>query len=104
MSQTKYKKRYNKHKKQQAPWPLITLIVGGLLLIIGAVFAFSQSIKPKAAIEVTGAPRLRADKEEVNLGDVKLGQTVKVTFDLTNVGDQPLRFSEAPTVEVKEGC
>ena len=33
-----------------------------------------------------------------------LGKTVQVDFKLTNVGDQPLTFTEAPYVEVVEGC
>jgi hypothetical protein len=44
------------------------------------------------------------DKEKVDLGEVKLGKTVEVSFELTNVGDQTLRFSEQPFIEVKEGC
>jgi cell division septal protein FtsQ len=78
----------------------------GLVLILAAVFAFYQSSKPKpkAAIEVSGSPNLKVDKEKVDLGDQKLGQQAKVSFQLTNVGDQPLRFMSAPTVEVKQGC
>ncbi len=104
MSQTKYHKKANRHKNQQVSWPLIAIVTGGLLLIIGAVFALSQSPKPKAAIEVAGVPSLKVDKEKVDLGNQKLGQTVRVAFELSNVGDQPLRFSAAPSVEVKEGC
>jgi len=64
----------------------------------------NQNSQPLAAIEVIGAPSLIADQEQVDLGEVKLGQTVKVSFRLTNVGDQPLRFSEQPYIEVVEGC
>lgn len=103
MSQTKTKKNI-KRKKQQSPWPIIALAVGGLLLLVGAVFAFKQPSKPKATIEVTGAPSLKVDQEQIDLGDKKLGQTVEVSFQLTNVGDQTLRFSAAPYIEVKEGC
>jgi cell division septal protein FtsQ len=103
MSQTKHKK-HPIHKKQQRLWPLIILAGGGLLLIIGAVFTFSQPSKSKASVEVNGSPSLRVNQEKVDLGNVKLGQTVQVSFELTNVGDQPLRFSKAPYIEVKEGC
>jgi hypothetical protein len=58
----------------------------------------------KAAIEVNGAPSIKVDKEQVDLGDVKLGKTVEVTFKVTNVGDQTLRFQEQPYIEVVEGC
>jgi hypothetical protein len=103
MSQKKYKK-HTRRRQQKSPWPLIMLVAGGLLLILGAVFAFNQSSKAKLPVEVAGSPSLRVDKEKVDLGDVKLGKTVQVSFELTNVGDQPLRFSQAPYIEVKEGC
>ena len=103
MSQTKYKK-HARHRKEKSSWPLVVLIAGGLLLIIASVFAITEPWKPKAKIEVTGSPSLKVDQEKVDLGNVKLGRTVEVSFQLTNVGDQPLRFTSAPTIEVKEGC
>ena len=103
MSQTKPKK-YAKRRQQNTPWLPILLAAGGLLLILGAAFVFSQSSKPKATLEVSGSPSLKADREEMDFGNVKLGETVQVSFVLTNVGDQPIRFSEAPYIEVKEGC
>jgi hypothetical protein len=105
MSQTKQKK-YSKRRKQRPILPIVMLGVGGLVLILAAVFAFKQSSKPKpkVAIEVNGSPSLVVDKETVDLGNKKLDQQVKVSFKLTNVGDQPLRFTSAPTIEVKEGC
>ncbi|HEY3289824.1 MAG TPA: hypothetical protein VGK87_06830 [Anaerolineae bacterium] len=51
-----------------------------------------------------GGPLLVADKEKVDLGDVNLGKVVKVDFQLTNEGHQPLRISKAPYIEVLEGC
>ena len=77
------------------------------MFLIGAAFLIlrgNQNPQTLAAIEVQGTPSLKVDKEQVDLGDVTLGQTVKVSFHLTNVGDQPLRFSEQPYVEVVEGC
>ncbi len=103
MSEHKNKKNYRHHRKKQ-PWPLFLLFGGVLLLIIGASFAFRKPPLPKAAIEVNGSPSLKVDKQRVNLGDVKLGQTVDVKFTLMNVGDKTLRFSKAPYIEVTEGC
>lgn len=103
MSHNKSQK-HTQHRQQKSPWSLIMLVAGGLLLIFGAVFAFNQSSKAKATIEVTGSPSLRVNKEKVDLGNVKLGQTVQVSFELTNMGDLPLRFNQVPYVEVKEGC
>ncbi len=103
MCQHKTKKTFRHHRKKQ-PWPMLLLMGGALLLVVGAVFAFRKPPPPQAAIEVSGAPSLKVDRQTVNLGDVRLGQTVDVKFKLMNVGDQPLRFSQAPYVQVLEGC
>jgi hypothetical protein len=103
MSQTK-SRQLIKRRKQTAKWAPILAVVGGILLIGLAFLAFRQNSTPKAAIEVSGSPSLKVDKEKVDLGEVKLDHTVEVTFELTNVGDQTLRFSDRPYVEVKQGC
>lgn len=103
MSQMKSKKQL-KHRKKKQSWPTILLVAGGVLLVVGAFFAFKKPSTPKAAIEVNGSPSLKVDKQKVDLGNVKLGQTVEVAFKLTNIGDQPLRFSKTPYIEVLKGC
>lgn len=92
--------------KQQPKGSLMPLLFAlfGLSLILIAGWAFLGSGQTKVNIEVKGAPRLKVDKEKVDHGDVKLGNTIVDTIRVTNVGDQPLRFTEAPYLEVKEGC
>jgi hypothetical protein len=85
-----------------APWPLILGLLGGLL-VLGAIVLLPRR-QPRVAVEVLGSPSLRADRLEIDLGDVRLGTTVEVAFQLSNVGDQPLRFAEPPYIEVREGC
>ncbi len=102
MSQHKNKKVLRHHRKKQS-WPMILLLGGGVLLIIGAIFAFRKP-EPKVAVEVSGSPSLKVDQQKVDLGEVKLGRTVDVKFELMNVGDQPLRFSKVPYIQVVEGC
>jgi len=98
-------KKYSKKKrKQNARW-LPILVIGGGVLVIGLAFlALRKNPTPQAPIEVKGSPSLKVDKDNVDLGDEKLGKTVDVSFELTNVGDQTLRFSKQPYVEVLEGC
>jgi hypothetical protein len=85
-------------------WPLAA-IVGGLLLVgISAFAIWRGQTAPEAAPEVTGAPRLKVDQQQMDFGDVRLGQTVEVSLKLSNVGDQPLHFTDDPFVEVVEGC
>jgi len=99
--------RPHKPRKKQGPpgYVLVAAIVGGgLLLIFGALSLMGGSKSPKAAIEVTGQPRLKLDREVVDLGEIPLGKMVEVAFVLTNVGDQPLRVTDPPYAEVVEGC
>jgi cell division septal protein FtsQ len=97
-------KPHLRHRRKKQIWPMILLFAGGLLLVFGAFKAFTKPSGPKATIEVSGTPSLKVDQEKVDLGNVRLGQTVEVTFKLMNVGDQTLRFSKAPYIEVLEGC
>jgi hypothetical protein len=77
----------------------------GLLMLVGVLWvAFGSSRGGKAAVEVTGAPSLKVDRQKVDLGQVKLGKPVEVKFELANVGDQTLWLTEAPFVQVVEGC
>ncbi len=103
---TKPSKKIAPKRKSRAPVWLWLLIAAGVVLIAFVVIdsASRRPGEPATAPQVSGAPRLAVDKEKIDLGDVKLGQTVSVSFELTNVGDQALQFTASPYVEVKEGC
>jgi hypothetical protein len=97
-------KTSRKGKPTRTPW-WILLAVGGLLLFATALNLLSRSgASPNTPIEVIGQPRLMVDQELVDFGEVSYGQTISVTFTLTNTGDQTLQFSEQPYIEVLEGC
>lgn len=100
----KYTKVHRGRRKRNSLLPY-ALAIGGVLLIAGAFLAlWRERSSPPANIEVTGAPSLKVDKEQIDLGDVRLGQWVSATFAVTNVGDKPLRFTRQPYIEVIEGC
>jgi hypothetical protein len=103
---TKQSQKVNPQKKSTPPiWLLLLIGAGAALLVLVALSAGAQNPgSPTAPPQVSGAPRLQADKEKVDLGNVKLGETVSVSFEVTNVGDQPLRFTAKPYVEIKAGC
>ncbi len=106
MSQKKFKPANHKfhRKRNRSTGPLWLMLGGGIIVVIASFALLRGNSAPKTPIEVAGAPSLKVDKQQVDLGNETLGQTVQVSFELTNVGDQTLRFSEAPYVEVKEGC
>ncbi len=98
------RKRNKSHKRPYPPrLPFILLASGAVLIVLALAFIFREPQR-NTEIEATGRPSLKVDQELVDLGDVKLGVTVKTSFTLTNVGDRPLRFTQQPYVEVKEGC
>lgn len=104
MSQ-KYESKIKRKRRQRNRWIPVLLGLGGLALLLLAVMTLSSNGSgSKAAIEVNGAPSLKVDKEQVDLGDVKLGRTVEVSFKVTNVGDQTLQLNEQPYIDVVEGC
>jgi hypothetical protein len=104
MSQ-KFESKRSKKRKQRNQLVPVLLGLGGLALLLLASLALrGNGSGTKAAIEVNGAPSIKVDKEQVDLGDVKLNQPVEVAFQITNVGDRPLRFEEQPYIDVVEGC
>ena len=84
---------------------LLTAVgLGAILILIAAASLLGRDDGKRAVVEVTGQPSLEVDRQAIDLGDVPLGQVVEVAFVLTNVGDQPLQLTQAPYVEVVEGC
>lgn len=104
MSQNKPNRYSKKRHRQNKRWLPVLLALGGVLLLSLAFLAFRRDPTPKAAIEVTGAPSLQVDQEIIDLGDMKFNQPAQVSFQITNVGDQTLRFTKDPYIEVVEGC
>jgi hypothetical protein len=86
--------------------PILLIGGGALLLILAALFIYNsnQPATPAVPLEVRGAAALKVDQERIDFGDVKVDTPVTATFNLFNAGDEDLRISEVPKVEVVEGC
>ena len=85
--------------------PLLVL-AGGILLVAAAYFAIRSSNQPQTDFvpQVTGAPAISVQPEQIDMGDVALGTPVRADFVIKNLGDKPLKFSETPYIELVEGC
>ncbi|MBI5290405.1 MAG: hypothetical protein HY872_00825 [Chloroflexi bacterium] len=101
----------NNNKRQAAasqrlmPRGPLLLTLGGLLLVaIAAVAVWRNAAAPAFTPEITGAAKIKTDRDTVDLGNVPLGQTVQVKFEVSNVGDRQLRFTDVPYIEVVAGC
>lgn len=96
------------HKQQPASqrrFAWLGLVAALALLVIGGVVVWAVwGGSPTAPLQVTGAPRLAVVQATIDEGNVKLGQTVRSTFRVQNVGDQSLEILGQPSVEVIEGC
>jgi len=80
-------------------------MVVGLVLVLLALWGLNPGgIFTRRNVEVAGKPQLKADKELIDMGNVKLGKMVSASFQVTNVGDQTLEFTKKPYVEAVEGC
>ena len=103
-----FKKTRKLPPKHQFPWiwlavaAAVLLVAGGL----GLIWTSSSSgvVTLDVTPEVTGAPRLAVDKEVIDEGYIRLDNTIRTTFRLRNVGDQPLHILGEPAVELVEGC
>jgi hypothetical protein len=80
---------------------LLVIIIGIVLLLSNPGRGASGSGSPA---QVTGQPKLALDREQINFGKVPLDKTVKATFQVSNIGDQPLQILGEPMVEVRAGC
>lgn len=102
MSKSLRKKRQQRKKQQKLVWS----IGAGLLFVASIIFVFVKNasrINPEL-VEVQGRPAVKVDQELIDYGYVRLNTNLTFEIKVTNVGDQTLRFSETPYVEVLEGC
>jgi hypothetical protein len=97
------KKSVSKPGKRKQNKTLFWIIGAVFVVAVAAMIVFREKPNPYTP-EVTGGPSLQTDQQNIDLGNQKLGTTVNVTFNIKNVGDKLLVFTEAPYIEVKEGC
>ena len=110
MSQQNKQSRY-RARKENVTFLRVLIALGSLVAVALVGFLVwslaatgTTTSDPGATLEATGEPKLKADREVIDLGDIKLGNTTQASFALTNISDQPLKITEAPYIEVLEGC
>lgn len=82
----------------------VGVAVLALLAVLLAACGAAPSVDPAPKVgSYQGGPRLALDNKSLDFGNVSYNQEVKATFNLKNVGDQPLRI-EKVDVKTLEGC
>lgn len=102
MSKKLRKQRQQSKNRQKLIWT----IGMGALVVLSVVFTLVKNtnrINP-ALIEVEGRPAIKVEQELIDYGYKKWNTNLTFDIKVTNVGDQTLRLSETPYVEVLEGC
>lgn len=80
-------------------------IVAGIIILLAVGYALftlaNQSSQPVTGV---AGPRLQVDRDQIDLGRQKLGNTVRAVFNLKNLGDGTLNLKVPQTVTLLEGC
>ena len=93
------KKILKKKKRQQKKFPWIWVVVG-IAVVTGGIFFFSKPSPDYSG----GTPAISVDRQDIDMGYIKLGEYRTIKIKVTNTGDGVLRFKEQPYLEVVKGC
>jgi hypothetical protein len=85
--------------RSHSKFPSLILVLVGILILAGVLYSVLNR-----NTSLSGKPQLVTNLQQINFGDVKMGEYVQATFQLTNTGTALLKFVEEPYIEVKEGC
>jgi hypothetical protein len=92
-------------KPQHFPiWLALIIVAGAALIVVALIGSGANQSGSTSQPQVSAGPALHVDQEKIDLGTVPLGETVSAQFEIANVGDQPLRFTQKPYIQVAAGC
>ena len=116
MSQSKPKGK--RTQTRRSPWPVI-LVIGGVLLVAGVIAASLLNKSPQVQVDESGgpgtpaltitniekSPEAQVDGLKVDFGAMQLGTGLaSLQLTLRNSGDKTLQFSQAPYIQLADGC
>ena len=80
-------------------------VVAGIIILLAVGYAFLAQANQSSSPANGGAgPRLQVDRDQIDLGRQRLGNTVRAVFNLKNVGDGTLSLNVPRTVTLLQGC
>lgn len=99
-----------KQSQQRSPWSLVFISSGVLLLVVVAALSLRGASDDKGtpALEVSqiqATPTASIEGLKINFGDMPVNTSEAIlNIQVTNAGDGVLRFTDAPYVEIADGC
>jgi hypothetical protein len=103
MNPSKNKTFHTSHRGSRSMISLVLVTLGVVIAALAIFFAVRNANPPRRGA-APGAPKIAADKYKIDFGSQHFNHTVTAEFTLTNTGSGSLKISQAPSVEVKEGC
>jgi len=85
----------------QRPWWLWAVAAAAVILVVSGLTVL---LTTNARQPGNGAPKVVADRTEIDEGYQKLNSTIRTSFKLRNEGDGPLQILGEPEVKLVEGC
>lgn len=97
------RKKRRDHVRGGFAWPLAAF---GLVLLIAAAVLFARNASTSAATGSVASDggSIAVDQQKIDYGYVKFGNTESFKIKVTNTGTGALQFTDAPYIEVREGC
>ncbi len=100
--------RQRRRAEQERRERLTRLLPFGILSLIAVVvvgLGIFGALRSSGALEDPNAkPQLTVDKEKLDLGDQKLGSTVRAQFNIKNTGTGTLKMQVPGMPTAVEGC
>ncbi|MDE3091175.1 MAG: hypothetical protein KGJ80_17535 [Chloroflexota bacterium] len=80
-------------------------VVVGIVAVLAVGYSFFMQATPARPVNtaVVG-PHLQVDRDQIDLGKQRLGNTVRALFNLKNTGDSTLKLNVPRTVTLLQGC
>ncbi len=107
-AQARLAERQRRRKEQDRRDRLTRLIPFGIIGVVAVVligFVAYGTLKSGGAFDnPNGKAQISVDHEKLELGDQKLGSTVRATFNIKNTGDGTLRMNVPSMPTAVEGC
>lgn len=104
MSKQRYDRNVTAKQTQRPTWLLPAMLVGLLVIALGALALMLGGRREPFVPKVTGGPSAEVEAASADLGDLRVNTLAESAFKIRNVGDQPLMILGEPRVEVVEGC